>query len=444
MRVTLMGLGGGAGTVTQEARDALEQADAVIGSPRLLDTLDDLLPADIPLYRDCPSAPRIPEVRPAAIADLLTAGPWTRPCVVYSGDTGFHSGAAGLIPLLEAREIPFRVFPGLSSVQLLSARLGRPWQGWRLATAHGMDCDPVPEVCRGAPVFFLIGPGGVSALCGRLAEAGLGNLPVTVGENLSLPGERVIRTTAAEAARDAFAPLSVLLAEAAPGPDAFPIPGLSDTPPTPRTPGIPDGALPRTPGIPDNLFLRGDVPMTKQLVRAAALSLLGVRPDDTLWDIGAGTGSVSVELALAARRGRVYAVERRESARELILANRARFCAWNLSLAGRNAPEDLASLPVPDAVFLGGAGGRLAEILDAVLDKNPAVRLCVSAVTVETLSAAMAYLTDRGLDPEVVHLSVSRTGSAPGSHPRPGDGERSLHLLRAENPVFLISANGRL
>ena len=154
-----------------------------------------------------------------------------------------------------------------------------------------------------------------------------------------------------------------------------------------------------------------------------------VRPEDTVWDVGAGTGSVSVELARAACRGRVFAVECQEEACDLIRRNRERFGAWNLTLIQGKAPEALENLPAPNAVFIGGTKGTLEPVLDVVLGKNPNARICVSAIALETLSAAVSALTARGLTAEVAQIGVSRTKAA-----------GKLHLLMANNPVFLISA----
>ena len=170
--------------------------------------------------------------------------------------------------------------------------------------------------------------------------------------------------------------------------------------------------------------------MTKQEVRAAALAKLAVGPADVLWDVGAGTGSVSVELALAAPQGQVFAVECGGEACSLIRANREKFSAWNLRLVEGRAPEALADLPAPDAVFIGGTKGGMEEIVDAVLGKNPRARICISAIAVETLSAAVTALTTRGLEASVTQIAVSRT--------RPAGG---LHLLCANNPTFLITGN---
>ena len=396
MRVTLIGLGCGTWKgVTQEAREALEQAEAVIGAERLLEGLPDI-----------PGQKRFAAVKTADILALAERGDASRLCVVFSGDTGFYSGAKALLPKLRERGIDCRVLAGVSSVQLLAARIGAAWQDWALCSAHGTDCDPVTAVMRGKPAFFLTGGAQTPAsLCRALADAGLGALDATVGERLSYPDERILRATAAELADMAFAPLSVLLVEAAPKPYE-------------GTNGIADGA-----------FLRGEVPMTKQEVRAAALAKLAVRPDDTVWDVGAGTGSVSVELALAAREGRAYAVERSAEACALIRRNREKFGAWNLSLVEGEAPGALADLPAPDAVFIGGTKGGMEEIVDAVLRKNPDARLCITAIALETLSAAVAALTARGLEAEVTQLAVSRAKPAGG-----------LHLLMANNPTFLVTA----
>ena len=183
-------------------------------------------------------------------------------------------------------------------------------------------------------------------------------------------------------------------------------------------------------GIADEDFIRGSVPMTKREVRAAIRSHLGVRRSDTIWDVGAGTGSVSVELALTADEGAVYAVERDEEALGLIEENRRRFGAWNLRVVRGTAPEALRELSAPDAVFIGGSKGNLRGIADAALAKNPNVRLCMTAIALETLSAALEAFRD--MDTEIVQIAVSRAKAA---------GE--LHLLMANNPVFLITAKRR-
>ena len=394
MRVTLASLGGGGQeTMTAECAAALRNARCILGAKRLLEHLP----------RGCTDN-RIAAVRAQELLDAIL-GQQGGCVVVFSGDAGFYSGARRLLPLLAQRGIPVQVLPGVSSVQLFAARLGRPWQDWELVSAHGVDCNVIGAVSRGKPAFFLTGGAlGPGELCRMLADAGLGFLPVAVGVNLSGPEAKFTPTTAAELAGRRFASLSVLLAEPAPRFER------------------------RSPGLPDGMFVRGQAPMTKQEVRAAALAKLGVGPSDVLWDVGAGTGSVSVELALSAPEGQVFAVECDEDACALVRENKRKFSTWNLQLVEGKAPQALAGLPAPDAVFIGGTKGGMEDIVGQVLAKNENARICISAIALETLSAAVTALEKHGLEADVAQIAVSRT--------RPAG---KLHLLMANNPTFLIT-----
>ena len=393
--VTLIGMGSGSWeALSAQAQDAVRRAGLVFGAKRLL--------AGLP--PEC-TARQFALYQPADILETLAQAPGQDAAVLYSGDTGFYSGASGLLTPLRALGIPARVYPGVSSIQLLAAALGRPWQDWKLVSAHGCACDPVAQCMTERSVFFLTGGAETPAtLCRKLADAGMGEAHGVVGENLGTEAEAIRYGSAAELAGQSFAPLSVLLVE------NFSLPPL------------------RTPGWPDEAFLRGEVPMTKQEVRAAALAKLAVKPADILWDVGAGTGSVSVELALAAPKGHVYAVECDPDACALIRKNRAKFQAYNLTLIEGRAPEALADLPAPDAVFIGGTKGSMEAVLDVIYSKKTSARVCISAIALETLSAAVAALTARGLTAEVAQIAVSRTKPA-----------GRLHLLMANNPIFLIT-----
>lgn len=395
MNVTLIGMGSGQPeNLTLQGLAALRQADLILGARRLLA----VLPAGC-------TENRAAAYRPDEVAELLQTSGAENAALVYSGDTGFYSGASSMMEKLEALGVRARVLPGLSSIQLLAAALGRPWQGWNLVSAHGRTCDPVAECMQGRPTFFLTGGSEDPAtLCAQLAAEGFGDVQAVVGQCLGTPEEKLFRGSVKELAAGRFNSLSVLLVEAA-------------------------EVLPRrAPGLPDEAFERGDVPMTKQEVRAAVLAKLAVRPEDILWDVGAGTGSVSVELALAAPRGRVYAVECRPEGCALIKANREKFRTRNLVLVEGLAPDALSDLPAPDAVFIGGSKGSLAAIVDAALDKNPDARICVSAIALETLSAAVAALTARGRTVQVSQIAVSRAKAVGG-----------LHLMMAQNPIYLIT-----
>lgn len=395
MQVTLIGMGcGDFQLLTVQAQHALDEADCIIGAPRLLNSLP----------QNC-NAKKIEAIYASEIAQYCSEKNEGKICVVYSGDIGFYSGAKAVLPLLNEQGISARNIPGISSVQLLSARLGKPWQEWNLVSAHGVDCNVVAEVMQQNPTFFLTG--GiltVREICRRLTDAGLGDLEVTVGENLSYSQEQITSGTAKEFAGKEFAPLAVLLVQSA------------------------DTAAARTAGICDDSFIRGKVPMTKQEVRAACLGKLAITPQDTVWDIGAGTGSVSVELALQARGGQVCAVECSDEGFDLIRANREKFGAWNMRPVQAMAPDGLDELPTPDAVFIGGTKGNLSDILDCIYAKNPNARVCITAIAIETLGAAVTELTRRGIEAKITQIAVSRSRSA-----------GSLHMMLANNPVYIIT-----
>lgn len=408
-KVTIIGAGpGNPDLLSRAALDAIDIADVVIGAHRALAGID--VPPDVV---------RCELVKTADIVAALTdAASWQRAVVVMTGDVGLFSGARRLVEALSGdAQVDVRVIPGISSASYLAARLARPWQDWRFASAHGVACDIVAEAER-AGELFLVTSGGEdpSRLSGELVQAGFGDACVTVAERLSYPDERITCATASEITGQTFDDLNVMLIDFA---------GGAGSPAGSRWPYA-------SSGIPDELFIRGDVPMTKQEVRAVALAKLRLTATDTVWDVGAGTGSVSIEAALIARAGSVWAVERNATGVRLIRENADAFGCGNVHAVPGVAPEALAKLPVPDAVFVGGSAGELPSIVEAALEKNSQVRLCVPCVTVETLTVACALLSgSRFKGFEACQVSAARA-EAVGSH----------HLMKAQNPVFLVSARG--
>lgn len=405
-KVTIIGAGpGNPDLLSRSALDAIGIADVVIGAHRAL------VGIDVP-----PDVVRCELVKTTDIVAALTdAASWQRAVVVMTGDVGLFSGARRLVEALSGdAQVDVRVIPGISSASYLAARLARPWQDWRFASAHGVACDIVAEAER-AGELFLVTSGGEdpSRLSGELVQAGFGDACVTVAERLSYPDERITCATASEITGQTFDDLNVMLIEFASRAASSRWPYASS-------------------GIPDELFIRGDVPMTKQEVRAVALAKLRLTATDTVWDVGAGTGSVSIEAALVARAGSVWAVERNAAGVRLIRENADAFGCGNVHAVPGVAPEALAILPVPDAVFVGGSAGELPSIVEAALEKNSQVRLCVPCVTVETLTEACALLSgSRFKGFEACQVSAARA-EAVGSH----------HLMKAQNPVFLVSARG--
>lgn len=414
-KVTIIGAGpGNPDLLSRAALDAIDIADVVIGAHRALAGID--VPPDVV---------RCELVKTADIVAALTdAASWQRAVVVMTGDVGLFSGARRLVEALSGNaQVDVRVIPGISSASYLAARLARPWQDWRFASAHGVACDIVAEAER-AGELFLVTSGGEdpSRLSGELVQAGFGDARVTVAERLSYPDERITCATASEIAGQTFDDLNVMLIDFAGGAGS---PAGASRAASSRWPYA-------SSGIPDELFIRGDVPMTKQEVRAVALAKLRLTATDTVWDVGAGTGSVSIEAALVARAGSVWAVERNAAGVRLIRENADAFGCGNVHAVPGVASEALVKLPVPDAVFVGGSAGELPSIVEAALEKNSQVRLCVPCVTVETLTEACALLSgSRFKGFEACQVSAARA-EAVGSH----------HLMKAQNPVFLVSARG--
>lgn len=393
-RIAIIGMGLGADTVTPEAREAVERAGALIGAPRMLE-----------YYRDT-NKPSYPYYLSKDIAALIASENAETFAVLVSGDVGFYSAASGLAEALAEYELRF--IPGISTVNAFFAKLKLPWQDAAFISAHGRQTDIAGAVRRNRLTFCLTG-NNISELGTALDAAGFGRVKTYVGENLGTETERVYETSAEDLMKAEYPPLTVLLFVN----DAF-----NDGTPA----GLPDDSFARVTGI----------PMTKSETRAVVLSKLRLRPADICWDVGAGTGSVTVEMALNAYRGHVYAVERREGAMPLIGQNCKSFHLGNVTCVCGEAPGALEQLPAPDAVFIGGSGGEIDGIVFSVLRKNPEARIVVTAVTPETVSSALTAFADAGLAPEIVQLNVARGKRAGG-----------LHLMEARNPVTILSAGGK-
>lgn len=181
----------------------------------------------------------------------------------------------------------------------------------------------------------------------------------------------------------------------------------------------------------DEWFIRGNVPMTKSEVRAVSISKLELRPDSVLYDIGAGTGSVSVEAAMQMPAGQVYAIERQEEAVGLVRQNLEKFGAENVTVIQGRAPEVLAGLPCATHAFVGGTGGKMEEILTFLLKRNPAMRIVANVIALESLSGILELVKSLGIQAEVVSVQVAKAERA-----------GSCHLMKGQNPVYVISMGG--
>ncbi|MDO4785905.1 MAG: precorrin-6y C5,15-methyltransferase (decarboxylating) subunit CbiE [Fretibacterium sp.] len=331
--------------------------------------------------------------------------------VLVSGDPGIYS----LLPTLRRRwpDRALRVVPGVGSIQSLCAAAGETWEDAAILSGHGRPLSASRLLNtverRRLTLLFCGGDHSPRWACEALAGAvgGLGaRVEAVVGERLSYPDERVTRGTPAELAGRDFDALSLMLVR---NPEPW-------TPPFGR---------PR-----DADFERGEVPMTREEVRSVVLDRLELRPDSVLWDVGAGTGSVSAAAALAFPDAEVHAVECVPEAVSLLERNRERFRLHNMTIRPGRALALAGSLPDPTHVFVGGSGGELRELLELLPGRAGAVRVVVAAVTLQTLSEAVTALSGPGYrDLEAVQISVSASRAL----------GRSL-LMAARNPVTLLCA----
>ena len=184
-------------------------------------------------------------------------------------------------------------------------------------------------------------------------------------------------------------------------------------------------------GIEDEDFIRGKVPMTKQEIRIVTIAKAHIAPDAIVYDIGAGTGSISIEAARQAYRGCVYALEKNPDGIRLIRANAANFAVPNISIMETEAPQGLQGLPKADAVIIGGSGGHLCEIMDCLEEKTSAgARVVINCVSLQTLHTAMEYLREhkQRYRYEAVELQATRIVQV-----------KQYDMMKATNPIFIVT-----
>ncbi len=397
-RIDVVGVGAVSGP-SAAGRAALAEAEVLVGGTRLLDRF-----ADHPAERwDLTGRLR-------ALPAFLAGRADRRVVVLASGDPLFYGIGSWLVRRLAGADLRFH--PAPTSVAEAAARLGLPWQDTETLSAHGRAMpDVVGALDRRGRVAVLTDPTNTAAAVGRLLRAA-GRLSgrAHVAEALGTPDERVRTVSLADLAELDADPLAVLILEA-------------EGPRAPAIPHIPDGDFDQKKPI------RGLI--TKREVRVLALARLGLRPGDTCWDIGAGSGAVSVEMARLGAAA-VHAVEKNEDGCAIVEANALRFGTPQVRVVHARAPEGLDELPDPDRVFVGGSAGGMAAILATAWARlRPGGGLVVNVATVENLHAALAALRELGAGFDAIQVQVSRGRTILGR----------LTRFEALNPVWIVSAH---
>lgn len=398
LRVNIVGIGpGNPDLLTGEARQAIAASNILLGDKRMLSAFAD---SNKTVYDT---------IKTSAIAEVAAKADPAKDvlAVLVSGDVGFFSLAktiSGKLPDCECVR-----YCGISSLVYFASKLQLSWDDAKIVSMHGRDQNLVAAVAQNKKVFSLTGGDhSPQALCKQLCEHGLGQVLVYVGENLSYPEEKITQGTADEISALSFPSLSVMML-------------LNDEA---------NCFEPTVHGLADDLFMRSKVPMTKQEVRSVSMSKLMPKATDVIYDIGAGTGSCSVELALIAKQGKVWAFERNPVAVELLGKNKELFGLTNLDVIAGEALENIKTMPAPDCVFVGGSGGDLCEMLDVIYAKNSKCRIVINAITVETLAQVAAYYKEHpDYSLEIVNVFVARSKKL-----------GSYNLMMAQNPVYVMTA----
>ena len=397
MHVYIIGIGPGhPDLLTIEAKKAIAESRILVGDKRMLQFWDTAEKEIHETYK--PSEIRRIAASHAAGADTMA--------VLVSGDVGFFS----LAELL--RDIPGCIvtrIPGVSSLVYFAAKLQISWQDAYIISRHGRRA-PLPWAVQcHSKVFCLTGgKDSVSSLCQELCRYGLSHVYVQAGIDLSYPQERIVSGTAAQLAQQELQGLAVMMIQN-------------------------DRAVCRPmpyAGLDDSLFLRGRAPMTKQEIRCIALSKLQPQPDDIVYDVGAGTGSCSIELALQVPWGHVYAMEMNQEALQVLQQNKERFAVSQLTIVPGDAAVTIQNLPVPQRVFIGGTKGRLGVILDTIYKKNPCCLVVMTAITVETLAVVTAYYAQHAAYTlDIIQVSIAKSKTA-----------GPYHMMIGQNPIYILSA----
>lgn len=393
-KISIVGIGMGPSTLTAEGREIIGKAEVLMGAPRML------------AYFEEEPKVKIPEYLSGPVAEALAKSTASNFAILVSGDTGFFSAAGSLSDMLTRQGYDVEFCPGISSVSAFFAKLKKPWQDVHIVSCHGRSVNLEDVIRRNKASFILTGD-NVLSLAEELNLSGFGDLTVYAGENLGSDQEKIEVLKVKDLSLTHFGSLLVLLIE---NPEA-------------------DSSV--RIGIPDEEFIRGEVPMTKSEVRAVTLSKLHLFPDSVCADIGAGTGSVTVEMALSAYEGTVYAIEKKAEAVFLIRENCRKFQVGNVRILEGEAPEALKDLPPLDAAFIGGSSGKMEEIFRSLLEKNPHVRIVVNVIAIESIAAALNAYKTCGIEPEVVQLQTARAKSLGG-----------WHLMTGLNPVTILAGGG--
>ena len=379
-----------------KALEIIAQAEVMIGHQRHLDIFPDFSGRKMPLG-DLPEVLEFLKVTDKRVV------------VLASGDPTFFGISRFLLRNLPKERI--EIFANVTSMQYAFACIKEPWDDAIFVSVHGRGMHvAVDKIIAAEKACVLTDKVNTpAAIAAELIERGAEGYEAWLCEDLGLATEKFTRTDVRGLLELKPSDLNILILVKTYEPNLVQYPLI---------------------GIDDDEFHTSKKLITKQEVRAVTLSKLQLQDDLVLWDIGAGSCSVSIEASNLMPNGRIFAVERNQQCISFINENLKKFCTRNVKLIEAFAPEGLEDLPDPDRVFIGGAGGKLDEIIDAVAQRlKPDGIVVINAVTLDTLSQAVEFLEDHGYTVEATCVNIAKTRKL-----------TEYKMFEAQNPVYVISA----
>jgi precorrin-6Y C5,15-methyltransferase (decarboxylating) len=391
----------GASSLLSEARRLLNGAEIILGGKRLLDMFPSLAGEKITIKNNL-----------AEVTELISRNLGRKRMVVLaSGDPNFY-GIARYLTAKLGKDV-LEIMPNVSAMQVAFARIKEGWEDAVLVSVHSRPIEDIVEMVRlnNKVGIFTDDEHTPATIAKVLLEHGVGGYRAYVCQNLGRKDENVIKTDLPGLRQVKASPLNVLIL-------------LRERP---------EKRQQQIMGIPDEEFHQRrpkEGLITKQEVRAVSLAKMCLTDESVLWDIGAGSGAISIEASFLARRGHIFAIEKNQKDVVIIKKNLRKFHVPNVEVVQAFAPDGLDGLPSPTTVFIGGSGGRMEEIIDLVSRRlKPGGRIVINIVALEHLSVAINALKARGLVPEVTLVNVARSTNV---------GE--LTRFEALNPVFVVTA----
>ena len=400
--VAVIGIGLSPADLTERHWQIIKAADVLVGGGRLLD-----------YFKDSSTHKKIIDKNIDEAVAFIKARMATETVVVLaSGDPLFFGIGSILVKSLGPENVV--IYPNISSIAAAFARIKEPWSQVRVVSLHGRKSESklFKALDEEDIVAVFTDPSRNPAwIAKRLAEKGPAIFSICVLESLGSTDERIDWYPPARAAEMTFAEPNLVIIK--------------------RVPREPAVKQPLYIGMPDDNYDHEKGLITKSEIRAVTLAQLRLLPDHILWDLGAGSGSISVEAALLVNRGKVFAVEKNPERIKQIDINKSRFGIGNLESLQAVLPDGLAQLPRPDRIFIGGGGKALKTIITSAASfLKPAGRIVINTVLMPNIHTATETLTALGFAADVVQVQINRSRKMPWA-------ER----LEAQNPVWIVTGS---